>query len=919
MLKKVANLFAIAVLAVSSLSFAQTAMPSISPAMMEQFRQLPRAEQERLARQYGVDLSMLQQGTMGSTGTINSQQQGTNLTQPRRERELQQQMQEDTRKSKKTGPERFGLKLFDAEISTFAPVLTQPVPDNYILGPDDQLLLQLFGKQSSQSTLTVSRDGTINVADVGPVTVGGLTYSVAAKLITDRIRQAMIGVDAAVSMGQLRTINIFVAGEAKYPGAYAVSALTSVTQALFVAGGVSDIGSLREITVKRAGKTVAEFDLYDLLLRGDLRQDVNLQHGDVVFIAPVRALAEVRGEVKRPAIYEVKASDTLGDLLSMAGGAKAGAFPRAAVLERFNQQNLRDLQNLDLTVNTDRNLKAQAGDVLRIGTASGRVENQLTLAGAVVRPGFYAWRDGIRINQLLASLWSDVLMTADLEYALVAREINPAGDLEFIQFNLGQAITEPHSEANIYLQPRDKVLVFHYADQTYQRNKLNDYLREKISELLDENSDRRWLLGDLATETFKKLDEKPNPFDMLEPVEPMLQEGELPLSQTEQVKLLKDHLRLVLEQLFTDPEVLVLSTHLNRTELLYPLLYKIRQQARSGHELQLLTVTGDVKVPGDYPLTANASVSSLLQAAGGLKDSAFIGRAELSRVSGSNTSYNGINVSHQPINLQAILNGSSESIKLQSRDRLNVFSTPEWRADRTIELSGEVRFPGKYTIQHGETLSDVLQRAGGFTDSAFVTGAVFTREQVKEKEAAQFSKLIEQLKTDIATRALSTDRISSSKETLELIAEIEKIRPVGRLVVNLEQIMAQNPAYDVAVEDGDFLHIPRINRSVTVVGEVQHTGSHRYDSKLSLDDYLNSAGGFRKRADDSRVYVIRADGSVMIPRANRWFSVDKNRIQPGDTIVIPLDTEYKDNMTLWTQITQVFYQSAVAIAALNSF
>lgn len=912
MLKKVANLFAIAVLTVSSLSFAQTAMPSISPAMMEQFRQLPRAEQERLARQYGVDLSMLQQGGMGSAGTINSQQQGTNLTQPRRERELQQQIQEDTRKSKRTGPERFGLKLFDAEISTFSPVLTQPVPDNYVLGPDDQLLLQLFGKQSSQTTLTVSRDGTINLPDIGPVTVGGLTYNTAIKLVTERVRQAMIGVDAAVSMGQLRTINIFVAGEAKYPGAYAVSALTSVTQALFVAGGVSDIGSLREITVKRAGKTVAEFDLYDLLLRGDLRQDVNLQHGDVVFIAPVRALAEVRGEVKRPAIYEVKASDTLGDLLSMAGGAKAGAFPRAAVLERFNQQNLRDLQNLDLTVNTDRNLKAQAGDVLRIGTASGRVENQLTLAGAVVRPGFYAWRDGIRLNQLLASLWSDVLMTADLDYALVAREINPAGDLEFIQFNLGQAITEPHSEANIYLQPRDKVLVFHYADQVYQRAKLNDYLRENIDLQLEENANNLWLLGDLTSVAFKTLDKQSDTFLGQETSEQLLKGAD-------QQVLLKDNLRNVLEQLFTDTEMLALSPHLNRTELLYPILQKIRQQARTGKELQLVSITGDVKVPGDYPLTSDTTVTSLLKAGGGLKDSAFIGRAELSRVYGNNTNHNGININHQSLNLQAILDGSAESLKLQSRDRLNVFSTPEWKADRIIELTGEVRFPGKYTIQHGETLSGVLQRAGGFTDSAFVTGAVFTREQVKEKEATQFRKLIEQLKTDIATRALSTDRISSTSETLSMIAEIEKIRPVGRLVVNLEQIMAQNPAYDIAVEDGDFLHIPRVNRSVTVVGEVQHTGSHRYDSKLSLDDYLNSAGGFRKRADDDRVYVIRADGSVMIPRANRWFSVDKNRIQPGDTVVVPLDTEYKDNMTLWAQVTQIFYQSAVALAALNSF
>ncbi|MDX3774148.1 SLBB domain-containing protein [Chromatiaceae bacterium AAb-1] len=919
MLRKVTKLILFAVIAMPVLSVAQTAIPSISPAMMEQFRQLPRAEQERLARQYGVDLSTLQQGGLGNaSGSISGSQDITSLTQTRRERERLQQLQEDPRKQK-AGLERFGLKLFDAEISTFAPVLTQPVPDNYILGADDQLLLQLFGKQSSQSTLTVSRDGTVNLPDIGPVTVGGLSYNVAIKLITERVRQTMIGVDAAVSMGQLRTINIFVAGEAKYPGAYAVSALTSVTQALFVAGGVSDIGSLREITVKRAGKTIAEFDLYDLLLRGDLRQDINLQHGDVVFIAPVKALAEVHGEVKRPAIYEVKPNDTLADLLSMAGGAKAGAYPRAAVLERFNQYNLRDLQNLDLTDTNTRNIKARAGDVLRIAGSSGRVENQLTLAGAVVRPGFYAWRQGMTVNNLIGSLWSDLLMTADLDYALIAREINAAGDLEFIHFNLGQAVTQPDSIDNIALHPRDKILIFHHADQYYQRNKLNDFIRKQLTDVLDENTDRRWLLGDLASDTFKKLDEEPNVFQMLDNVEQPISEGETPLTVAEQEKLLKSRLNYILEELFTDLEVLQLTPHLNRTELLYPLLKRAKQQARTNQELKLVSISGDVKVPGEYPLTAQATVSSLLLAAGGLKDSAFVGRAELSRVHGENSDFNGINVSHQAVNLQAILTGSADPVTLQSRDRLNIFSTPEWKANRTIELSGEVRFPGKYSIQHGEKLSDVLQRAGGFTDNAFVSAAVFTREQVKEKEAAQFSKLIEQLKTDIATRALSTDRVSSTRETLLMIAEIEKIRPVGRLVVNIEQILAQNPSYDVVVEDGDYLHIPRVNRSVTVVGEVQHTGSHRFDSKLSFEEYLNLAGGFRKRADDSRVYVIRADGSVMIPKSNRWFSVDKNTIQPGDTIVVPLDTEYKDNMTLWAQVTQIFYQSAVAIAALNSF
>ena len=130
--------------------------------------------------------------------------------------------------------------------------------------------------------------------------------------------------------------------------------------------------------------------------------------------------------------------------------------------------------------------------------------------------------------------------------------------------------------------------------------------------------------------------------------------------------------------------------------------------------------------------------------------------------------------------------------------------------------------------------------------------------------------------------------------------------------------MAANPAFDVTVEHGDKLYIPRVNRAISVVGEVQHAGTHRYDSALSVKQYLNLAGGLRKRADGERTYVIRADGSVMVP-TNTWFAVSRGELKPGDTIIVPLDTEYKDSLSLWAQATQIFYQSAVALAALNSF
>ena len=879
-----------------------------SPAMLEQFKKLPRAEQERLARQYGYQLP----GANNSSNTNAQPEDVEKLQQPNRVTEEPQ-----TRKKQDQEAERFGLRLFDAEISTFAPVSNQPVPDNYVLGAGDQLLLQLFGKQSDSYTLDVARDGNIMLPDIGPLNVAGLRFNKANELIVERIRSANIGLNAAVSMGQLRTINIFVAGEAKYPGVYAVSALTTVTQALFVAGGVSEIGSLREIEVKRAGETVASFDLYDLLLRGDSRNDVHLKHGDVVFVAPVKALAEVRGEVKRPAIYEVKPTDTLNNLLAMAGGAKANGYINAAVLERYNEKRLRGFKNVDLTQAADNALHVKAGDVLRIAASSERVENQLVLAGAVSRPGFYACREGYKVTDIIRSLWSDLMLSADLYYAIIVRQINSAGDIEVIQFNLADALDNPAGQNNITLSPRDNIVVFHHANQHYQREQLNQHLRDTIQETIELPPEQRWLIGDLASTAFVAMQQSET--EQL-PVQQQNQEPLLFMTEQEQQTLLQRTLADILERIYTDNDALQLSVHFNRQELLFPVLQKLKQQARANDNLKIVTVGGDVKVPGDYPLAVNSKVTDLVAAAGGLNDSAYFNRAELSRTSDTNTQLNGVTINHKAIDLAAVYAGNAEDVALQSRDRLNIFATPDWKTNREVTLAGEVRFPGTYKVRQGERLSDVIQRAGGLTENAFAFGAIFTREQIQKKEAAQMEKLLEQLKSDVATRALSTERAQATpQDSLLLLRELGKIEPVGRLVINLEQIVAQNPLFDMVVEDKDTLHVPRYNRAITIVGEVQYAGSHRFDGELSVTDYLTLAGGFRKRADDKRVYIVRADGSVALPGSGGWFSRNKANLLPGDTIVVPLDTEYKDNLTLWGQITQIFYQSAIALAALNSF
>jgi protein involved in polysaccharide export with SLBB domain len=223
-------------------------------------------------------------------------------------------------KSGNAGLKPYGYDLFDEESpSTFAPLGDVPVPADYVVGPGDQLNVQLYGSQNRTSRLTVGRDGRVNFPELGPIAVGGRSFDAVRSDLEGRVAQ-MIGVRASVSMGQTRSIRVFVLGEVKYPGSYTISGLSTITGALFASGGVKPIGSLRNIELKRQGRVVRELDLYDLLMRGDTSNDANLLPGDVVFIPPVGATVSVDGEVRRPAIYELKGESIASDLVTMAGG-----------------------------------------------------------------------------------------------------------------------------------------------------------------------------------------------------------------------------------------------------------------------------------------------------------------------------------------------------------------------------------------------------------------------------------------------------------------------------------------------------------------------------------------------------------------------------------------------------------------------
>jgi protein involved in polysaccharide export with SLBB domain len=305
----------------------------------------------------------------------------------------------------------------------------------------------------------------------------------------------------------------------------------------------------------------------------------------------------------------------------------------------------------------------------------------------------------------------------------------------------------------------------------------------------------------------------------------------------------------------------------------------------------------------------------LIIAAGGLREAAYLERAEITRIE---TQADTSTTRYIPIDTRDASTAGLRT-ELRGRDTLNILTIPEWQNTVEVTLEGEVRFPGSYTVRRGETLTALLQRAGGLTEHAFAKGALFTRSELQQLESQRMQQLAQDLRREISTRMISgSSNTVSYNELNQLLSDLTNVTPVGRLVIDLPYILSGSMGADVQLKDGDRLVVPSQRNTVNVIGEVQLASAHIYDGSLSVQDYLRRAGGLRKKADDERIFIVKANGGVEMMANTSWFGFGANnqRLEPGDTIVVPLDTEFKDNMTLWRDATQILYQTGVAIAAI---
>lgn len=798
-----------------------TPMPSAE--QIQQFKSLSPAQQQQMAESAGIDLSTLgikpknsqpQLSETNETDSADASDDTSNDELSNSEEENEDDTDNNNSKHKTDRLPLFGRSLFRTGSPTFQPAVDIPVPANYIMGPGDTIVVQLYGKENAAHSLTVNREGQIQFPQIGPVTLAGLTFSQAQKVIAEIVNEQMIGIKASVTMGALRTIRVFALGEVARPGSFTVGSLSTMTNALFASGGISDVGSLRNIQLKRNGKTITTLDLYDLLLSGDTTNDARLLPGDVIFVPPLGKTVSIQGQVKRPARYELTANTSIKDLIYLAGGLRNTAYLPISYLVRHDAYGEKTLINIDLSTGSGMRYELQDGDLLSIASKLEFINNQVILAGHVKRPGPRSWATNLHFTDVIPNAMA-LLPNPDVDIALIQRFSSETRRIEVMLFSPKEAWSNPRSSSDPKLEGFDVVQIFNFEDQRDQQ--LQDVVKQ------------------------------------------------------------------------------------------------LEAQARFDERMKVVNITGSVRFPGRYPLADGMTTEQLIELAGGLTESALDSNGEITRYE--------IDNNRQRVVMHIGVDFRQEPVILEAGDTLQVKQIPLWKQKESVEILGEVMFPGTYTILPGETLIDVLTRAGGLTPHAYPLGAIFSRQQLRALEEQRIRELKSKLQSDLAAEGAAGD--ITGKDSLEpeeaeqLMKNLNNLKPLGRMVIDLPNILRSPNAHDFQMEDGDTLTVPRYKPSVTVVGEVQYPTSHFFEASLDASEYIDRSGGYKKQADQKRVYIVKANGSVLQPNTSAWFRAEAKSIEPGDTIVVPLETDKVDRLSVWAKATQIIYQAALGAAAIN--
>jgi protein involved in polysaccharide export with SLBB domain len=730
----------------------------------------------------------------------------------------------------------YGVNLFRNVPSTFSPSDQAPVTADYTIGPDDELRVRIWGPITYSGNLRVDRSGNIYLPQAGTVHVAGLHFSDLDQHLREAVGRMYRNFDLSVDVGQIRSMQIYVTGQARRPGVYTVSSLSSLVDALFASGGPSPQGSLRHILLNRDGKTIADFDLYALLIRGDKSSDVRLLPEDVLFIPAAGPQAAITGSIRVPAIYELREGETIGDLIEAAGKTTAMSSTTRISVDRAGQGQLREAMELSFDAG---GLAAPLadGDILRIYPIVPAYRKTVTLRGNVANPGRFGWRPGMRLSDLIPD--RDSLVSRDYWWKRSHLGL-PAPEFEPMISTIGQDPKMPESNA-----------------KGFTTSVTQDTLTAAL----------------LATDRD---------------------------SNNESDRQGSDNSR----------------TDAMKTQGNGSIAAGIKQTEASNGQ-------GQKQQPNRVRMEAQDIDW----------DYAVIERLDPEQLKTSLISFD--------LGKLVLNHDASQDLPLQPGDSITIFSQGDIRVplaqqSKYVTLEGEFVHSGVYSAQPGETLRDLVIRAGGFTTKAYLYGADFTRETTRVLQQQRIDEYARTMaiQSDRGTQALAlagtssagaSDIASSRIAAQELTARLSQIRATGRIVLQFRPNSSNiNDIPPISLENGDRFVVPSEPATVNVVGAVYDQNSFLYSPGRPVSHYLRLAGGSDRDADARHAFVIRADGSVIgrssMKSMSLWGkSFDDVRLNPGDTLVVPEKTLRPTFMRQFLDWSQMFSQLALGAAAIQVF
>jgi polysaccharide biosynthesis/export protein len=805
-------------------------------------------------------------------------------------------------------PERFGLEIFrnGTRASNVIP-MDLPAGPEYIVGPGDGLAVDIWGGLSQRVVRVVDRQGRISLPEIGPLLVSGRSLGEVQEAVQRAMRTEFKDVSADVSLSRLRTVRVYVVGDVAAPGAYDISSLSTPLSAIFMAEGVTPRGSLRKLKHYHGKQLVQEVDAYDLLLHGMQSELRNLDNGDTILVPPLGPQVTVDGMVRRPAIYELNNEKTLADVLDLAGGILPSAMVTHVEVQRLEVHTKRTMLSLTTTPGDSpdvilaklKEFQIADGDEVHIFPIAPYNEDAIYLQGHVLRPGRYAYRQDMKVTDIVAT-YKDVLPVPAPHYAEIIRLNAPDNHPSVESFDLSAAIENPATAPK--LKPMDTVRIFSKYDF--------------------EPAPTVWVGGEVRKPGRYNTSGQAHLRDAI-----YLAGGAAPDAAIDSAQLFRTQ---------SDGSLKILSVNLGEALagnpidniLLQPRDRLLIHRNVAKVDPATVLIKGEVGKPGRYPLTTNMSVQDLVRVAGGLKRSAETTSADLMRY--PETTQGQIGSDFVTVNLAAAVSGDSNAnLPLHDGDVLTIKPIAGWNdIGASVILRGELMHPGTYGIKPGEHLSTALQRAGGFTAEAYPYGAVLMRQEVREIEVKSHNELILRVKAERTrleslpdgTQDQKNAKLTAVAQTDVTLSQLISSEPIGRVVIHMPTGSTdwKGTPTDVVLRNGDVLVVPKKANFVMVNGQVFNPTAISYRPGFSAKWYLSQAGGLTPMADKKGVFVIRADGSVIASKNNGsgWWSGDplNTTLRAGDTVVVP-EKPPKIGGPNWVTIMQAAsVASSVALA-----